>query len=658
MRPNIGVFSLISSTKFLEIMGRYYSTIRRALLIFVVIVVCGCKLFRPDAYSGSTLIWESGANNYFNRDEPTSLKFSNEILITGELDKDVKIKLSGLPWHSVTVKEVVPQGDSMVFKGAFRYDGYALCDILSTVKVNKWKGEEFYPPVDLFVEVWNQEGEYAVFSWGEIFYAADVYKIILARSVSRVIPGKTKELWQLPEFAKIVAGTDHNSVRNISNPVKIVIRSLRGNFKVDRNPQVFRSDSLIIEGDRGVGTVDATDMREQIIYKTHFYGQSMGYKGVKVYKGISLKDKMESLFSNNPQLLSTAMLCIEATDGYRAAFSLSEIINRNDGMESVLMYGGNEEGRGGFSLFSIFDMFADRAIKSISRISIYKPADFEKPSGDLIVFHAGSLAAPMKEIADSFMRLYPGVKVLAEASGSIDAARKITELGRDCDIIASADYSVIENLLIPNYTNSCVKFATNEMAIVYTERSKYANIISESNWLEILSGRDVTVGRSDPNADPCGYRTLLVLDLASKFYAEKDKSASLRAEAIKEKDKRYIRPKEVDLLALLDAGAVDYIFLYKSVAVQHGLKYLELPPEVNLGDPSKEQLYSKVSVTVRGSKPGDKMVMRGQAMVYGASILSGAPNRAAAEAFMNYLTSSQGGGAILLRMGQGPYKLP
>ena len=43
-------------------------------------------------------------------------------------------------------------------------------------------------------------------------------------------------------------------------------------------------------------------------------------------------------------------------------------------------------------------------------------------------------------------------------------------------------------------------------------------------------------------------------------------------DAVKNKD--FIRPKEVDLVALIEANAADYMFQYKSVAIQHGLKYL------------------------------------------------------------------------------------
>jgi molybdate/tungstate transport system substrate-binding protein len=272
--------------------------------------------------------------------------------------------------------------------------------------------------------------------------------------------------------------------------------------------------------------------------------------------------------------------------------------------------------------------------------------------GNLIIFHAGSLSMPFKAVADSFIRIHPKVTILAEASGSIDAARKVTELKRDCDIVASADYTIIDNLLIPEYASENIRFASNEMAIVFTAKSKYSQMIDSLNWPLILSKRDVAIGRSDPDADPCGYRTLLTISLAQSYYADSNIIKSL--EILKTKDRRFIRPKEVDLLALLDAGAVDYIFLYKSVAIQHNLKYLDLPREINMGDPAFNHLYGNATVTVRGSRPSQKMIMRGEAMVYGVTILNSAPNRAAAEAFLEFLLSEKGGKEILRKMGQNP----
>lgn len=277
-------------------------------------------------------------------------------------------------------------------------------------------------------------------------------------------------------------------------------------------------------------------------------------------------------------------------------------------------------------------------------------------SGDLIIFHAGSLAMPFKAIADSFMTLHPNVKILAEASGSIDAARKITELKRDCDIMASADYSVIDRLLIPEYASENIPFAANGMAIVFTERSAYADRIDTNNWPDILLRDDVIIGRADPDADPCGYRTVLTLKLAQEDFAEKGIKSEGLTDKILAKNNRFIRPKEVDLLALLETRSVDYIFLYRSVAEQHHLKYLALPERINLSNTALNEHYSTVQTTVRGSRPGEKMVMKGEAMIYSVTILNNAPNRPVAEAFLEFLLSENGGRRILERMGQAPVK--
>lgn len=274
-------------------------------------------------------------------------------------------------------------------------------------------------------------------------------------------------------------------------------------------------------------------------------------------------------------------------------------------------------------------------------------------SGDLIIFHAGSLSMPVKAISDSFMRIYPGIRILSEASGSIDAARKISELKRDCDIMASADYAIIDKILIPEFASENIKFAANEMALVYTDKSRYSSEIDTLNWLEILSRKDVFTGRSDPDADPCGYRTLLTLKLSEIYYRERGRGdISDKTDRILSSSARFIRPKEVDLLALLETGAVDYIFLYKSVAVQHNLKYLNLPQAVNMGDPTLSDFYSRASTEVRGSRPGERILITGEPMVYGVTILKNAPNRRAAEAFIEYLRSEDGGKRVLTQMGQ------
>jgi molybdate/tungstate transport system substrate-binding protein len=137
---------------------------------------------------------------------------------------------------------------------------------------------------------------------------------------------------------------------------------------------------------------------------------------------------------------------------------------------------------------------------------------------ELIIFHAGSLSVPMKEIAREYEKRNPGIKIYLESAGSLVCARKVTELKKPCDIIASADYFVINELLIPQYAKWSIRFATNEIVIAYVEKSRYSSEINSNNWIDILSKDDVIYSRSDPDSDPCGYRTVLTFMLAEKYY--------------------------------------------------------------------------------------------------------------------------------------------
>jgi molybdate/tungstate transport system substrate-binding protein len=155
--------------------------------------------------------------------------------------------------------------------------------------------------------------------------------------------------------------------------------------------------------------------------------------------------------------------------------------------------------------------------------------------------------------------------------------------------------------------------------------------------MDILQRKDVVYSRSDPDSDPCGYRTLFTFMLAEKHY----KKPGL-AEKMSSKDKDYIRPKEVDLVALLESDAIDYMFQYKSVAIQHGLKYIELPREINLSDPSKNDIYSSVSTDVAGSKPGIKLKVTGDYINYSITVLDNAPQKEEAVNFLEFLLGREG----------------
>lgn len=267
-------------------------------------------------------------------------------------------------------------------------------------------------------------------------------------------------------------------------------------------------------------------------------------------------------------------------------------------------------------------------------------------SGKLILFHAGSLSVPFEQIASEFNSIHPHVEILREAAGSRACARKISDLHRPCDVMASADYTVIDQLLMPEHADWNIKFAANEMTIAYHPDSRRAKEIGRENWHEILLDDKVIFGRSDPNTDPCGYRAVLTMKLTGLF--RNDPSIPKK---LLDKDLTYIRPKETDLLGLLESHAIDYIFIYRSVAEQHGLDFLLLPDEVNLRNPAMSATYAKVNVRISGQKPGEFVTKTGAPIVYGITIPRDPPNTEAALAFVEFVLGSRGR-AILEKCGQ------
>ena len=274
-------------------------------------------------------------------------------------------------------------------------------------------------------------------------------------------------------------------------------------------------------------------------------------------------------------------------------------------------------------------------------------ADKEK----LIIFHAGSLSVPFKKMEQQFEKEHPNIDILRESGGSTKLARMITELGKPADIMASADYMVIKKNLIPQFADTNILFATNQMVLCYTKKSKYADQINSKNWPEILSRTDVVWGYSDPNLDPCGYRSLMVLQLAEKYY----QMDGLYDKLMQQRKKEWIRPKSVELIALLESGNMDYAWEYMSVAVQHNLQYITLDKEVNLSDYTLDDYYKTAQVEVSGEKPGTTVTQTGQAITYGVTILNNAPNPAAAHLFMQYMLDPNKGLQILKDMGQPPF---
>jgi molybdate/tungstate transport system substrate-binding protein len=103
-----------------------------------------------------------------------------------------------------------------------------------------------------------------------------------------------------------------------------------------------------------------------------------------------------------------------------------------------------------------------------------------------------------------------------------------------------------------------------------------------------------------------------------------------------------MRPKEIELVALLESGDLDYAWFYESMARASGMRYLQLPGAIDLGSSEHRATYATASVRVIGSSASDTVTMTGAPIRYAFSIPLKAARQALAERFAAFLLSDAG----------------
>jgi len=314
-------------------------------------------------------------NNFFDNEHTYLLPHSMNMEVGGEIANAGVIDLTKLPIHSVIVKEALLTESGTEFIGSYRYDGYSLYDILNEYVLAKKNAKDFRPIIDLYIEVENDKGDKVSISWGELYYPVHLHEIIIATKVMHIVPSKTKEYWPLPKESRLIIASDLLTCRNISNPTKITVKSLNKDFVVNKGMNPMWSDELKLSlNDKKVETF--TQLPEELpalTYPNIFYGRGKGIHGVTPFTGSELKAFIQKYVEINEKNLRNGLVTICGLDGYRAAYTVSEIMNRNDQSEILIIDKDNYEGAGRFSIYPACDFFSDRAIKAASEIHIDLP---------------------------------------------------------------------------------------------------------------------------------------------------------------------------------------------------------------------------------------------------------------------------------------------
>jgi beta-aspartyl-peptidase (threonine type) len=253
------------------------------------------------------------------------------------------------------------------------------------------------------------------------------------------VPSKAKDLWPLPEETKIVAGNDLVTSRNISNPVKITIKSLDSKYTVNRNitPLFSETMRISVNGKQRSILASLPEAVEDDTYRTVFYGRGMGIHGTTPFSGGKLQDLLKNYYQGSVDALRSGMVVIAGVDGYRAAFTLSEIVNRNDQQEVLIIDRDNYEGAGRFSLFPAGDFFSDRAIKAIMEIDLLLP---KAGSQWAIAVHGGAGTITRARMTPEVEAQYrdmikavidTGAAILASGGSALDAVERTIRLMED-----------------------------------------------------------------------------------------------------------------------------------------------------------------------------------------------------------------------------------
>ncbi len=250
----------------------------------------------------------------------------------------------------------------------------------------------------------------------------------------------------------------------------------------------------------------------------------------------------------------------------------------------------------------------------------------------LHIIHAGSMRVFLEEMSKRYRQIRPEVEITLQGGGARWGAKQILA-GAKADLFVSADRHSINDLLYPTYCERARSFASSEMVISYTERSKFQEELTADNWMDILLRPGVAYGHTDPELDPAGYRTLLVWQLAAHHYGRPDLYEQLQDTFSLEN--QLTNGPEIE--KRLADGRLDYFFGYKSSAMHRGGKYMDLPVEINLGDPKYASLYSKARLTLSGAEEGTSVTLQGEPIFYSLAVCKGSEEKEEAIRLADFL---------------------
>ena len=239
----------------------------------------------------------------------------------------------------------------------------------------------------------------------------------------------------------------------------------------------------------------------------------------------------------------------------------------------------------------------------------------------LISFSADAYTIEATSLLTGFSQS-TGIPVAPVKSGGSFADAGQIAAGAPDDVFISVALSAAGPGYLKNESsNWAIGIASDQMVLAYSNVTNAAKVVSlgqaaeasnsTSDWnafFTSLSNGTVKVGVADPVSDPAGLRGWLVLEAAGFLYGGGNQS--VYESALLRTASNVTGTHAAALVAPLQAGQIQFLFIYKSAAIADHLGYIALDRHINLGDPSLGGFYSNFSYTdSAGTTSGSPIIL-------------------------------------------------
>ena len=239
----------------------------------------------------------------------------------------------------------------------------------------------------------------------------------------------------------------------------------------------------------------------------------------------------------------------------------------------------------------------------------------------LILYSADAYVLESATLANAFTSSTGIMMAPPKGGGSLLLAQEISE-GNPVSVFIAVSRSAMQPTYLGNESSGwAIAFASDQMVLAYTNvtlQSSAAGSVLDAygtavainstqtwnNFYYALTSGNVKVGIGDPNADPAGYRAWLTLQAAGKVYA----STNFFVNRMLTNSGNVTGASAADLIAPLESGQIQFLFIYKSAAISHHLNYMQLTDAVNLGNPAYSKFYSQFSYKLAKGKQKGSLI--------------------------------------------------